>query len=167
MKRVLLTGMSGTGKSTLVQELAGRGYRAYDADDGGLSEVVDVSLDEITGIGPGKDWVWVEDRVRDVLSSEDCDVLFLAGCSPNQHKFYSDFDCVILLTAPAAVIAQRLASRTNNRFGKAPDEVARTLQLKETVEPALRVVADLELDTSAPLEEVIAAVLSHVLRDID
>jgi dephospho-CoA kinase len=32
--RVLLTRMSGTGKSTLVQELRRRGYSAYDADDG-------------------------------------------------------------------------------------------------------------------------------------
>ena len=32
--RVLLTGMSGTGKSALVQELRRRGYGAYDADDG-------------------------------------------------------------------------------------------------------------------------------------
>jgi dephospho-CoA kinase len=30
MKRVLITGMSGTGKSAVVEELAARGYRALD-----------------------------------------------------------------------------------------------------------------------------------------
>jgi hypothetical protein len=34
--RVLLTGMSGVGKSTTVRELRRRGFRAYDADDDGL-----------------------------------------------------------------------------------------------------------------------------------
>lgn len=37
MKRVLLTGMSGTGKSTVIRELAARGYRAIDAGDAGWS----------------------------------------------------------------------------------------------------------------------------------
>ena len=36
--RVLLTGMSGTGKSTLVAELRRRGVTAYDADEDGFSE---------------------------------------------------------------------------------------------------------------------------------
>ena len=35
--RILLTGMSESGKSTLVQELRRRGYAAYDADDDGFS----------------------------------------------------------------------------------------------------------------------------------
>jgi len=32
MKRVLLTGMSGTGKSTVVAELVGLGFKAVDLD---------------------------------------------------------------------------------------------------------------------------------------
>ena len=33
MKRVLLTGMSGTGKSSVVRELVARGYKAVDTED--------------------------------------------------------------------------------------------------------------------------------------
>ncbi len=33
VKRVLVTGMSGTGKSNVVRELVARGYRAVDTDD--------------------------------------------------------------------------------------------------------------------------------------
>ena len=40
MKRVLLTGMSGTGKSTLTSKLAARGYKAIDADADEWSEWV-------------------------------------------------------------------------------------------------------------------------------
>jgi dephospho-CoA kinase len=32
MKRVLLTGMSGTGTSTVINELGARGYKAVDTD---------------------------------------------------------------------------------------------------------------------------------------
>ena len=35
MKRILVTGMSGTGKSTVINRLATLGYRAVDSDYGG------------------------------------------------------------------------------------------------------------------------------------
>jgi hypothetical protein len=106
--------------------------------------------------------VWREDRIQALLAPQDADVLFVSGCAPNQGKFYAQFDHVVLLTAPAAVIAKRLATRTTNPFGKDPDEVARTLLLQQDVEPLRRRRAVLEVDTTAPLDEVIAAILWHV-----
>jgi len=165
VKRVLLTGMSGTGKSTLIAALAARAYKAVDADEGGLSELVSVPEDEPTGLDPGQDWVWREDRIQALLSAEDADVLFLAGCSPNQGAFYPRFDHVVLLSAPADVIVERLATRTNNPYGKRPEEIARTLVLLETVEPLLRRGAGHEIDTSAPLDQVLAQLLRLVGED--
>jgi shikimate kinase len=78
------------------------------------------------------------------------------------RPFLPQFDCVILLTASAEVIAKRLRTRTNNPYGKRPGELARVLGLKETVEPALRRIAHHEIDTSMSLEEVVAAVLRLV-----
>jgi dephospho-CoA kinase len=162
MKRVLLTGMSGTGKSTVIDVLAARGYKAVDADYNGYSELVTAPADEPTGMEPGQDWVWREDRIRDLLSTEDTDVLFLSGCSPNQGKFYGQFDHIVLLTAPAGILVQRLASRSNNPYGKRPEEVARVLHLQQSVEPLLRSGAGLEIDTSIPLDQVVAKVLRHI-----
>lgn len=162
VKRVLLTGMSGTGKSSVIAELAARGYKAVDTDYNGLSELVTVPEDELTGLDPGQDWVWNEDRIQDLLSTEDTDLLFLCGCSSNQGKFYPQFDHVVLLSAPAEVIVGRLASRTTNSYGKDPEEVARTLELQQIIEPLLRASADLEIDTSLPLDQVVDTILQHV-----
>jgi len=55
-----------------------------------------------------------------------------------------------------------LGTRTNNQYGKRPDEVARVLGLVERVEPLLRRAAGHEIDTSAGLEDVVATLLRLV-----
>jgi dephospho-CoA kinase len=142
--------MSGTGKSTLIGELAARGYKAVDTDDGWSER------------GPDGDWVWREDRIQRLLSLEDADVLFLSGCATNQVKFYPQFDHIILLSAPAGVILDRLATRTSNSYGKDPDEIAEVLGHLQAVEPLLRKTAGLEVDASAPLDQVVENVLRFV-----
>jgi adenylate kinase family enzyme len=57
VKRVLITGMSGAGKSSLVDELAARGHRAVDTDYGDYFHTVD---------GEG---LWREDRISALLDS--------------------------------------------------------------------------------------------------
>lgn len=148
MKRILLTGMSGTGKSTVISELAARGYQAVDMDEPGWSEYASDG-----------DWRWRDDRVQALLSREEGDVLFVSGCAENQVKFYPQFDEIVLLSAPAAVLVERLTTRTNNPYGKHPDELAETLHYLETVEPLLRRGAGHEIDSSAPLNQVVAAIV--------
>jgi shikimate kinase len=162
VKRILLTGLSGVGKSTVTSELAKRGYKCVDADSDEYSHweaVVDDAGVAGTPVEPDRDWVWREDRVSDLLYSEDGDVLFVSGCAANMSQFLPRFDHVILLSAPRDAIAERLATRTTNDYGKRPDEAARVLDLIDTVEPLLRRVAHHEIDTNQPLSEVVATVL--------
>ena len=136
-----------------------------DADCDEFSEWVEVSGDsDVFGspVEAGRDWVWREDRIQYLLSTEDADVLFLSGCAENMRKFLPRFDHVVLLSAPADVIAERLRMRTNNPYGKRPDEIARVLSQVEQVEPLLRRVAEHEIDTSACLEDVVATLLRLV-----
>lgn len=167
MKRILLTGMSATGKSTVINELAARGYKAVDADCDEFSEWVEFTGDSSLFGSPvevDRDWVWRVDRIQDLLSTEDTDVLFLSGCAENMRKFLPQFDHVILLSAPADVIVERLRVRAGNSYGKHPNEIARVLDLVEKVEPLLRRAAGYEIDTSACLEDVVATLLQLVQR---
>jgi 8-oxo-dGTP pyrophosphatase MutT (NUDIX family) len=67
MKRVLLTGISGTGKSTVINKLGELGYKVVDTDYGGFTVDVD------SGAGPER--LWRDDRIQEVLSVDDADVL--------------------------------------------------------------------------------------------
>jgi RNase adaptor protein for sRNA GlmZ degradation len=147
--RVLLTGMSGTGKSTLVRELRRRGHTAYDADDDGYSE-------------PRADgrWGWRADLVADLLARDHDGLLFFAGCSEEQADL--PFDYRVLLTAPRPVLVERLRTRTANTYGRGPAELANVLADLEEVEPLLRRSADLVLDTTQPPADLADRVLARV-----
>ena len=151
MRRILLTGLSGTGKSTAIAHLVDLGYKAIDLDSEGLCEW-DANGGEL----------WLEDQVGRLLATEDADALFLAGCAANQVKFYPQFDHVVLLNAPAEVMADRLTARTNNPYGKRPSEAARVLVQKNTIEPLLRQTATVEVDTSAPIDQVVEVLVGLV-----
>src|SRR5262245_36317906 len=47
MKRVLITGMSGSGKSSVIQELVARRYQAYDLDTPEWSEWIDTDPSDV------------------------------------------------------------------------------------------------------------------------
>jgi shikimate kinase len=145
--RVLLTGMSGTGKSSIVRELRRRGFEAYDADDDGFAEP-----DE------GGIWRWDAPRVSALLDRAGDGLLFFAGCSEEQVEFR--WDLKVLLTAPEAVILERLADRSTNSYGKSAEERARVLADLREVEPLLRASADLVIETTEPLGRVVERVLA-------
>jgi len=145
MTVVLVTGMSGTGKSSALAELARRGHEVVDTDYGDWVEE-----------RPGSERLWREDRIDELLVHRD-GVLFVAGCVANQGKFYPRFDAVVLLSAPADVILDRVATRETNDFGKNDAERARILGDLAAVEPLLRRGATAEIDTRAPFAEVVDA----------
>ena len=162
MTRILITGLSGVGKSAVVAALNGAGHWAVDADDAPWSMWIDVEPDDDTPgtpVEPGRDWVWNPNQMGKLLADAAGGVLFVAGTSPNMGQFRSRFDRIILLTAPAAVMADRLRTRTNNSYGQREHEVQRAVDLIESVEPLLREVADVEIDTSRPLAAVVAEIV--------
>lgn len=144
--RVLVTGMSGTGKSTALAELGRRGF-----------EVVDTDLDGWSIWSEAADgWVWREERIAELLRRPRDRPLVVSGTVSNQGRFYDRFDAVVLLSAPAEVLRERLASRTTNGYGKSAEERELILRHLVEVEPLLRATCTHELDATRPVAEVVA-----------
>jgi adenylate kinase family enzyme len=143
-----VTGMSGTGKSTVLTELALRGFRVVETDEPGWKELRD------------GEWVWREDRIAALLSTDGDRTLYVSGCVPNQGRFYDRFDAVVLLSAPASVILSRIATRTTNDFGKSPGERAKILTDLESTEPRLRATCTHEIDAARPVDDVVEALVT-------
>jgi hypothetical protein len=155
VKRVLNTGMSGTGKSSPPHELAARGYRTSGTGYGGYFQTADGER------------LWREDPISTLLPSTPDElpgVLFVQGTTRSQVLFYPRFHHIALLSAPPEILARRPATRTTNPYRKDPPGLAETLQHQQTVEPLLRASATLEVVTTAPVARVAGIVLDHVLR---
>jgi broad-specificity NMP kinase len=146
MRRILVTGMSGTGKSTVFAELARRGFQVVETDDAPWSE-----WSEADG-----GYVWREDLIAELLSRDDGGTLYVSGTVSNQGRFYPRFDAVVLLSAPVDVLLRRLEARTTNDFGKTAEERALILSHVAEVEPLLRATCTHEIDATRPLADVVA-----------
>jgi dephospho-CoA kinase len=145
---VLITGMSGTGKSAALAELARRGHRVVDTDYGEWIEDVrqpDGSVEPL----------WNEERIDALLSGHSDGALFVVGTVANQGRFYSRFDAVVLLSAPLEVILERVATRETNPFGNTEAERAKIADDLAAFEPLLRAGATTEIDTRQPLADVV------------
>jgi RNase adaptor protein for sRNA GlmZ degradation len=148
MPKVLVTGMSGTGKSAALQMLGERGHHVVDTDTERWSHWV-------TRPDGSPDWIWREDAISALLASHRHGHLFVAGCKTNQGRLYPQFDHIALLSAPADVLLARITARTSNPYGKHPAERTQILRDLAEVEPLLRATATIEIDASAPLSQVV------------
>ncbi|MCA1553857.1 MAG: AAA family ATPase [Chloroflexi bacterium] len=160
--------MPRVGKSSVVTELTARGYKAIDADCDEFSEWVSVTEyaePAWSSVEADRDLVWRENRIEELLASVNADLLFVSGCAANMGRYFPRFNHIVRLSAPPHVIVERLAARTNNAYGKQPEQVACVLVLMETVEPLLPRAVGHEIDTSALLDDVVAALLRLVEPD--
>lgn len=148
--------MSGTGKSTALDELRRRGFRVVDTDEPGWT----VWDQEDDG------YVWREDRIAELLSTGDGPTLYVSGTVSNQGRFYPQFDAIVLLSAPAEVLLHRIESRTTNPYGKSSDELELILRHLREVEPRLRATCTHEIDACQPIGEVVATLVEIGRTDV-
>ncbi len=129
---ILVTGMSGSGKTTVARSLHSRGYTAIDTDSAtGLSVWIERSTGKPNyNFEPKKaedwvekyDWLWDEGALRKLLSTNN--VTYFCGSSANQEQFYSLFDKIYLLEVNDELLIHRLTQDNREHdFGKRPGEL--------------------------------------------
>ena len=154
-RNVLVEGVSGTGKSSVLRELRRRGYQAVDGDNE-LAYQGDPLTGEPTDTTAHENHVWDVARVRSLVDDRSVPVTFFCGGSRNHAQFLHLFDVVVVLCVDRATLERRLGQR-RDEFGATSAERALVLRLHATHED---VPAGTAVDATAPLEQVVDEVVS-------
>jgi hypothetical protein len=166
--RYLITGDSGAGKSTVVETLAEMGYRAYNTDDmPDVTRLEDQAGEPVEWPGGAVDWTkygwnWQEPALLRLLA-DGLEPVFVAAIASNQDSFYHLFDAIFVLVVDHVTLRHRLLSRTENDFGKDPDELAATLSYHADFERELLAVPRaVAIDATRPLPVVVDDILAYI-----
>lgn len=139
MAVIFVTGLSGVGTSSALQQLEADGFNVVDTDYGYVKVIKDEEVEER---------VWDEEKISKLLEQYNESHLFISGCYSNQGKFYDRFDCVVLMKAELNVMLDRINKRTSNNYGKSQKERAEVIDSYENVLPFLEKSSDIIIDTT-------------------
>ncbi len=144
-RNYLVEGLSGAGKSSVYDELIRRGYKAISTDRAWKRP------------GPTHgDWRWDQQKAVSELESPEPEVLFVCGSSGNRDRFLSYFTKVFNLRIDDETMRRRLQERTNNDYGKQPEELELMLRLNRSDE---KPAGAIDVDATRPLGQVVDEVL--------
>jgi hypothetical protein len=154
-RNYLVEGLSGAGKSSVYEELVRRGYRAISTD-----RAWKYHADSDTGL-PGRpshysNSMWDQQKALSELESPEPEVLFVCGSSRNRDRFLPYFTKVFNLRIDDDTMRRRLHERTNNEFGKRPEEVELMLGLNRRDE---KPAGAIDVDATQPLDRVVDELL--------
>jgi broad-specificity NMP kinase len=166
--KYLITGVAGTGKSTIAKELRKRGYAAYDTEEG-FSYYIEKDTGERCAYPstPSQEWYDKHERVFDekvlmnLFKKHQDEPLFIASITANQAKYYPQFDKIFLLNASDDIITHRLGTRTGNYFGRHPLDLQRVIGRHQQFDDELKALGAVEIDTTKPIEAVVEQILAH------
>lgn len=161
-----ITGLSGTGKSTLNIELKARGFESYDGDEDGLAKWYDTK----TGL-----WlpnVPIEDCIPEFLLTHSRDIprteveklaarsrhedkkIFLCGAHENEGELQDLFDLTFGLVLEKDELVYRLTTRATNEWGKRPHELAYSLAFGQKWHDNCRRFDYIKIDASQPTRTI-------------
>ncbi len=141
-KAILITGVSGSGKSTVCKALIGLGYEAYDIESiPGLFSLVDPYTDKPLDKNLGDlgekldaDWVCDTEKLKPLIASQKNNVAFYCGGTSRTKELMAQFDSTVVLQVSDKTTRERLSTRLQGEFGNSEDTRQWVLSWKHRVE---------------------------------
>lgn len=170
MSIYLINGPSGTGKTSIGNELQKRGYKVIDTDQE-FGYYADLNTEAPVKF-PGElvteawysqyGWIWDSKKVEKTLN-EAHGMFFLCGGALNESPFYPRFDKIFRLIVDPVTMKKRLRSRKGDEHTNNPKFIARMLDFRVTAEDDAHKMGWVVINTShKTVSESVDEILSYV-----
>ena len=150
-----MEGLSGTGKSSVYQELIRRGYKAISADRAWAYHA-----DPDTGLPGGPihhdNFMWDRQKAASELESPEPELLFVCGSSRNRDRFLPYFTKIFNLRIDDDTMRRRLQERTDDDWPLGQEGVELMLRLNQSDE---KPAGAIDVDAAQPLDQVVDELL--------
>lgn len=156
VRNYLIEGVSGTGKTTVCEELQRRGYHAIHGDRE-LAYQGDPETGEPRDGFRHEHHIWHLDKVRSLVANQDHAVTFFCGGSRNFSKFIDLFDGVFVLEVDFETLNRRLDERPDDEWGGRQSERDLIVRLHRTKEDIPK--DGTVIDATKPLESVVDEII--------
>ena len=156
VRNYLIEGVSGTGKTSVCDELRRRGYHSIHGDRD-LAYQGDPETGEPRDGFAHEHHIWDVDKVRALVADQSRAVSFFCGGSRNFDGFIDLFDGVFVLEVDLDTLNRRLAARPEDEWGGRASErelIARLHATREDV-PQNAVA----VDATASISQVVDTIL--------
>jgi len=177
MKKVFyITGISGAGKSTVVEKLAEKGVFPIDADSvKGLTHWIGKATRKISEWSPGmsQDWyskhkyICDKEKLINLINNSPKDIVVVAGLFNNRSELRDLFDKVFLLQCKKETFLKRITVRENHNFGKHILEKENILSWYKNFEKEVLEEGAIPINADRSLMEVVEEILSRFNLDFD
>lgn len=171
MGLIYVTGISGAGKSTVREELARRGFAAFDTDEDEVAQWTHTVTRAITPLLADAhrtpeflaehEWRAEPERVRQLARDAESRRTFLCGSVGNDDEVWEFFDSVFVLSIDESSLRHRLLTRTAHDFGTKPHELDLVLVWHSVIDDYYRSRGAVLVDATRPIGAIVDEMLDY------
>jgi len=167
---ILITGITGSGKSAIYDELKKLGYKAYDIEImEGLFNLVDKKTGKIVNNYDNKNLEWVKrhdwicniKRLQELVRKNAEGTAFYCGTAGNLDELLFLFDKIFLLKVSPKILRERLSTRKSNDYGRTSEVQDWIIEWKDWWENHMIENGAIVIDANRDLQEVTTDILER------
>ena len=169
-RSILITGVAGSGKSSVCGELRNRGYKAYDIEDmKGFFAMIDKATGKIADNHNNKnlqsvkhhDWICNKSKLKELARNNAKGIVFYCGTASNIDELLSLFDEIFLLKASPKILRERLNMRKLKDFGSTYEIQEWILSWKKWWEDHMREKGAIVIDANRDLQKITTDIIER------
>ena len=172
MGLIYVTGIAGSGKSAVCDELLRLGYEAHEADhnlsffyNNKTGEIVKRPLDASKRTVAWRSqhtWKMSRDKLLALKEGAKTKPVFVCGVASNEDEYIDVFDKVFASEVDTETMMRRVETRTGSDFGKTEIEKKALYEWHQSTYERYKKIKAQRVDATQPLLEVVNTILSFI-----